>query len=68
MSKPCNLGIQVQVCLTEASDYVLWATVTVPMAMEKGVTLKMKLLRDLPGGPVVNNTPCNAGDAGLIPV
>ena len=55
-------------CLTEASDYVLWATVTVPMAMEKGVTLKMKLLRDLPRGPVVNNMPCNAGDAGLIPV
>ena len=23
-------------------------------------------LGDLPGGPVVNNPPCNAGDAGLI--
>ena len=38
------------------------------MAMEKGVTLKMKLLRDLPGGPVVNNMLCNAGDTGLIPI
>ena len=23
--------------------------------------------RDFPGGPVVKNLPCNAGDAGLIP-
>ena len=23
--------------------------------------------RDFPGGPVVKNPPCNAGDAGLIP-
>ena len=23
--------------------------------------------RDLPGGPVVTNLPCNAGDAGSIP-
>ena len=25
-----------------------------------------KLHRDLPGGPVVRNLPCNAGDAGSI--
>ena len=25
------------------------------------------LLRDFPGGPMVKNLPCNAGDAGLIP-
>ena len=24
-------------------------------------------LRDFPGGPVVKNPPCNAGDVGLIP-
>ena len=26
----------------------------------------MKRCRDFPGGPVVNNPPSNAGDAGLI--
>ena len=25
------------------------------------------LLRDFPGGPMVKNLPCNAGDTGLIP-
>ena len=25
------------------------------------------LVEDLHGGPVVKNSPCNAGDAGLIP-
>lgn len=39
-------GIQVQVCLTQASDYVLWVTVILLMAMVKGVILKMKLLRE----------------------
>ena len=27
----------------------------------------LKLNRDIPGGPVVKNLPCNAGDVGLIP-
>ena len=25
------------------------------------------LLKDFPGGPMVKNLPCNAGDAGFIP-
>ena len=29
--------------------------------------LKTIVLRDFPGGPVVKNLPCNAGDASLIP-
>ena len=29
--------------------------------------LKNILYWDFPGGPVVKNTPCNAGDVGLIP-
>ena len=29
--------------------------------------LTSKLPRDFPGGPVVKNLPCNAGDSGLIP-
>ena len=29
--------------------------------------LKLKVLRDFPGGPVVKNLPCNAGDASSIP-
>ena len=28
---------------------------------------KNSSVRDFPGGPVVKNPPCNAGDAGLIP-
>ena len=27
----------------------------------------LRVFRDLPGGPVVKNPSCNAGDAGLIP-
>ena len=29
--------------------------------------LKTRFMRYLPGGPVVKNPSCNAGDAGLIP-
>ena len=31
------------------------------------VTFKIRAMRDFPGGPVVKNTPSNAGDAGSIP-
>ena len=29
--------------------------------------LNKNVMRDFPGGPVVKNPPCNAGDAGSIP-
>ena len=29
--------------------------------------LKLKNIGDFPGGPVVKNPPCNAGDVGSIP-
>ena len=31
------------------------------------IGLKEKNCQDFPGGPVVKNLPCNAGDGGLIP-
>ena len=31
------------------------------------ILLTSELPRDSPGGPVVKNLPCNAGDSGLIP-
>ena len=31
------------------------------------VTFKIRAMRDFPGGPVVKNTPSNAGDVGSIP-
>ena len=32
------------------------------------ISLQKSLWEDFPSGPVVKNLPCNAGDAGLIPV
>ena len=31
------------------------------------ITLKILQVRDFPGGPVVKNLPCNAGDTGSVP-
>ena len=31
------------------------------------ITFKSPFSRDIPGGPVIKNLPCNAWDAGLIP-
>ena len=35
--------------------------------MQQVKKLETRFMRNLPGGPVVKNPSCNAGDAGLIP-
>ena len=35
--------------------------------MQQVKNLETRFMRNLPGGPVVKNPSCNAGDAGLIP-
>ena len=36
------------------------------LRLHKGA-IKKHLQKDVPGGPVVKNPPCNAGDVGSIP-
>ena len=43
------------------SEWSIWEVIP----FRKG--LKIQMDRDFPGGPVVKNLPCNAGDAGSIP-
>ena len=58
-----NIEKYIHLCITELSCCIA----EINTAFKSTIFQFLKMYWNFPGGPVIKNLPCNAGDAGSIP-